>query len=481
MEAQTATVPEPVATCDTVVGCLNWLGVDFDALPRQVPEEEWLSVPRVVALVREAGLACEQAHLDWPGLQKRGFEAPTLILLKNRNVAVVTGGGRGDLDEVAVWDPLDPDGETLFIPRENFERAWSGHAVLIAPRPVAAEIASAPEGEIPDLPLRATTPAAMPAAMPRQEPSPPSGRRLRLAAITILAASAVAVLVPASLGDRIADPGTIRISFLSPQPIASDAASPQPDAQRAPSASQPTLASAPANSSSAEHRAKGNPDGLNEPPKPAPKAVPAAAVAPAPPKSHALAVALIEPTAPQPAAAAPLPVPVPAPKASVETPVATTAASTKTAAPAEAAATQAAIPAPPAPAPRRNDAGPAAAAAAAPAAASRGTAKVVAEATPAPSSPALSADVAAALIGRGDAFLKLGDVASARSFYERVADAGEWRGAVRLGETFDPAFLERARLTNVNADLPTALTWYRRARELGASEAGILGQIFEAQ
>jgi hypothetical protein len=87
-----------------------------------------------------------------------------------------------------------------------------------------------------------------------------------------------------------------------------------------------------------------------------------------------------------------------------------------------------------------------------------------------PSEPGFSATEIAALVARGDAALATGDVASARLFYEHAADSGEARAAVRMGETFDPLFLGQARLRGVSGDLGMALFWYRRARDLGATE-----------
>jgi TPR repeat protein len=79
-----------------------------------------------------------------------------------------------------------------------------------------------------------------------------------------------------------------------------------------------------------------------------------------------------------------------------------------------------------------------------------------------------------ALLSRGDAFFSAGDVTSARLFYQRGADAGDGTAALRLGETFDAAFLERAHLGRVPSDLEKAISWYRRARDLGNAEAEIL-------
>lgn len=78
-----------------------------------------------------------------------------------------------------------------------------------------------------------------------------------------------------------------------------------------------------------------------------------------------------------------------------------------------------------------------------------------------------------ALLARGDKLLALRDISSARLFYERAADAGEGRAALKLGRTFDPAFLYLAHLT-VSGDRAIAEFWYSRARELGEPEAEIL-------
>jgi len=85
-----------------------------------------------------------------------------------------------------------------------------------------------------------------------------------------------------------------------------------------------------------------------------------------------------------------------------------------------------------------------------------------------PSKPGFSRAAVPALLARGDTFFWTGDVASARLFYERVADMGEAQAAVRLAETFDPVFLDRTHLRGVRGDPGMALFWYRRARDLGA-------------
>jgi len=112
----------------------------------------------------------------------------------------------------------------------------------------------------------------------------------------------------------------------------------------------------------------------------------------------------------------------------------------------------------------------------APGAFAAGTAPAVA--MPAPTGPpeklrASTAEISA-LLARGDSLFGVGDIASARLFYERATDAGDAQAALRLGETYDPFFLALARLKVVRGDLVVARRWYRRARDLGASEAEIL-------
>jgi hypothetical protein len=88
-------------------------------------------------------------------------------------------------------------------------------------------------------------------------------------------------------------------------------------------------------------------------------------------------------------------------------------------------------------------------------------------------SPLLAAEVAE-LLARGDSFVLIGDVASARVFYERAANAGDGRAAVRMGATFDPVFLRPAGLRDTIGDPAQARSWYRRALDLGSVEARAL-------
>jgi len=85
--------------------------------------------------------------------------------------------------------------------------------------------------------------------------------------------------------------------------------------------------------------------------------------------------------------------------------------------------------------------------------------------------PDLSAAEIGELLEHGDSLLRTGDIVSARLFYERAADAGDGRAALRVAATFDPDFLGRVGVGQVQADAAQARLWYSRAIELGAADA----------
>jgi TPR repeat protein len=78
------------------------------------------------------------------------------------------------------------------------------------------------------------------------------------------------------------------------------------------------------------------------------------------------------------------------------------------------------------------------------------------------------------LVSRGDALLGIGDLTAARLFYRRGADLGDSTAALRLGETFDPAFLQQAGLGRIAGDVKSALYWYQWAHALGNGDADLL-------
>jgi hypothetical protein len=91
---------------------------------------------------------------------------------------------------------------------------------------------------------------------------------------------------------------------------------------------------------------------------------------------------------------------------------------------------------------------------------------------PAPDSPIhhLDPDAIASVLKRADALIASGDVAAARLVLRRAADAGDARAAIRLAETYDPAFLGKLGVHGFVPDPAIAQSWYEKARALGAGE-----------
>jgi hypothetical protein len=75
------------------------------------------------------------------------------------------------------------------------------------------------------------------------------------------------------------------------------------------------------------------------------------------------------------------------------------------------------------------------------------------------------------LLAQGERFLSQGNIAVARQYFQRAAEAGLAQGAIRLASTYDPAELARLQAQGVVPDRAEARKWYERARELGAPEA----------
>ena len=438
IELSTESLQEPIASFETAISCLARLNLQnggtagIEASRRRSDLlGEGLPVSRLVTLAAEFGLRAEWIRLDWQGLKTIGFTHPLLILRKDRDVVIVTGGGRSGAEEVSVWDPHH-DGVVFFVPREDFERAWNGHTLIMTPEGQSSTISKSQPGRKAafdtggnasptpsDIPKQQTLPSPV-----RVEGTATSSRRARtprrwlslclrlcLAAIGVVATAGIGVLLvvhpateevaatskstmAASTGTGRATPATREAAAAPADAAASSPAGPAPEAVRAVStptvdapADRPTPSDAPPLAALPE----------GSPPKPPAGAAPSAATTPGAQMPEA-----------RPTGATPLP-----------------AASL--------------------------------------------------------TGPAPSAAEIAAILARGDALFRKGDLAAARLFYERAADAGDAQAAIRLGETFDPLFLDHAQLRGARGDLGTALSWYRRARDLGAAEAGVLLKSLEAQ
>lgn len=92
------------------------------------------------------------------------------------------------------------------------------------------------------------------------------------------------------------------------------------------------------------------------------------------------------------------------------------------------------------------------------------------ESVPETTTPEETARNTTDLKSNGDMLLMLGDIASARLFYEAAVNAGDIPSLVAVGSTYDPVVLNRLGLRGFHADPVKAAEWYLRAREANATE-----------
>ena len=450
---------EPLVSCDAAFSCLLQLGGQSNQVgavhSRNVVNGETLSISRLTELAGNLGIKAEHARLDWQRLQAPGFNYPTLALLKDGNVVLLTGRGRDGGAEVAVWDPLNPYEEILFVPREDFERQWTGDALMIT-TPASNRAAISPSSDFcwltaaglellgkaslklqnPELLVhkrkeagthstaapkttrqsdRAIAPAVRgeialaqveiaQGRLPRDPvdaaplPAPVSPRRMSERRLSPLARFCIAAgVVVAAAGS-----GTLLLTNSATDPIAAALAPANEVWAVAPNSVRPTGQATP------------NPTVRSG------ATVPRTGSAPIPARLSASPA--VKPDIAALSA-------TPAAKPDIATPSAIPPAKRDAA-----ASSGATGPAAPAPAPNTNTA-----------------------VSPAlMNSSRLSAEEMAVLLDRGDTLLSAGDVTSARLFYQRAADAGGGFAAIRLGETFDPLFLDRVHLIGVRGDPSTA-------------------------
>jgi hypothetical protein len=75
-------------------------------------------------------------------------------------------------------------------------------------------------------------------------------------------------------------------------------------------------------------------------------------------------------------------------------------------------------------------------------------------------------------VRRGQDYLAMGDIVSARLVLRRAANAGSAQAALALGASFDPNVLTELGVLGFAPDPAQARAWYQRAVELGSAEAG---------
>jgi TPR repeat protein len=71
------------------------------------------------------------------------------------------------------------------------------------------------------------------------------------------------------------------------------------------------------------------------------------------------------------------------------------------------------------------------------------------------------------LLSKGKKLQQLGDIASARLFFELAAEYGSPAAAKLMGETFDPLLLKEAGVIGLKGDSLQAIEWYKRAVTAG--------------
>src|SRR5262249_17013240 len=136
IDFRTKSLREPLASRDTAIACLVRLGAQNrvnlqieTVRDRASADGDTITVSRLIKLADQCGLQLEWVRLDWQGLSTTGF-SELLIFRENTNCVVLTGGIRAEFEKVSIWDPHH-DGVIFYMGREEFERAWNGHALMI--------------------------------------------------------------------------------------------------------------------------------------------------------------------------------------------------------------------------------------------------------------------------------------------------------------------------------------------------------------
>ena len=91
--------------------------------------------------------------------------------------------------------------------------------------------------------------------------------------------------------------------------------------------------------------------------------------------------------------------------------------------------------------------------------------------TPTTATDANANDEALRLRAQGLVALAGGDIAAARAFLERAAEAGDARALLVLGDTYDPATLARMGAVGLKGDAARARDYYARALSAGVAAA----------
>jgi TPR repeat protein len=453
LEPSTELSLEPAGSRETVISCLvriaAQLGVDvkIEAVRRGTAgEDDRVTVSDLIKLANECGFHAEWSQLDWHELKTTDLSRPLLIFRKNSDAVIVTGNGRVGAEEVSIWDPRH-DGVIFYVPREEIKHTWNGHALIITSKGEAKNSVAQPlqvhdAAVVSDIPEKTS-----PAPATQQLCSPRALVITASAAIVAIASIAIFFLVRVGSDNAVALHTVARESANNSAQSQTEPGQILTDGATA-SASEATTNKAVVITATPAARAEqDNP-------------VPDAVRAPIASKSETDANAA-RPEPPAPAH--------PLPQATAE------AASSAPAEPSSAVDLNGVAFAPTLlPAPSGSSA-----------TASSGETRFGDDSntatTATPPAHESSAAELAALLARGDVLFSKGDLLAARLFYERAADGGDGQAALKLGETFDPVFLDRAHLRGARGDWSMAMSWYRRARDLGVPEAEIMLKSLESK
>jgi TPR repeat protein len=91
-----------------------------------------------------------------------------------------------------------------------------------------------------------------------------------------------------------------------------------------------------------------------------------------------------------------------------------------------------------------------------------------------PAKPSLRREEIAMMIERGRVLFEAGDVAAARLFFRRAANAGDASAAFAMGATYDPEVLTQRFIRGIEADAAEAQKWYEKARGMGGGHVEML-------
>jgi hypothetical protein len=90
---------------------------------------------------------------------------------------------------------------------------------------------------------------------------------------------------------------------------------------------------------------------------------------------------------------------------------------------------------------------------------------------PIPQARQLDREEIALLVKRGRDLMLSGDLSAARLVLQRAAEARDADAAMALAATYDPAVLRQLKVYGLTGDVATARTWYEKAKEFGSAAA----------